>query len=69
VNNRLFRQGFLAALTAFSFWAIAIAPGLAHWADLATADILVNEADVKKIDWFYENFVNKHFTLKRIFNS
>jgi len=47
VNNRLFRQGFLAVLSAFSFWAIAIAPGIAHWADLSTADILVNEADVK----------------------
>lgn len=24
---------------------------------------------IKKVDWFYENYVNKHFTLKRIFNS
>ena len=25
--------------------------------------------DEKQIDWFYENYVNNHFTMKRIFNS
>lgn len=31
---------------------------------------MVSQPDkIKKIDWFYENHVNNHFTMKRIFNS
>ena len=27
------------------------------------------KAKAEQIDWFYENHVNNHFTMKRIFNS
>jgi ABC-type nickel/cobalt efflux system permease component RcnA len=40
-------SGLLASLSALLIWFISTAPGEAHWADMAAAEIVVNQSDVQ----------------------
>lgn len=40
-------SGLLASLSALLVWFIPMAPGEAHWADMAAAEVVVNQSDVQ----------------------